>query len=153
MSAQQFRCAHGDQWVQLTGHAVACPTCGTSSFEVAHPPSAGASPGGEVYEVRQYLDQAMRALRDAEDWARLRTGNEPLATRVRQIHEQLTDDVMNGKLNVPSAPDDLKEALDKLLEIMGMDKGPTEQEWVEWANRTLPLMQRHGRLTNVLDYS
>ncbi len=38
----------------------------------------------------------MVTLRDAEDWARLELRDELLATRIREIHESLSDDVLNG---------------------------------------------------------
>lgn len=38
----------------------------------------------------------MLALRDAEDWARLELRDEVLATRIREVHESLSDDVLNG---------------------------------------------------------
>lgn len=48
------------------------------------------------FEVENRLRPAMRALRDAEDWARLELCDEVLATRIRGIHESLSDDVLNG---------------------------------------------------------
>lgn len=38
----------------------------------------------------------MLALRDAEDWARLELRDELLATRIREVHETLTEDVLEG---------------------------------------------------------
>lgn len=49
------------------------------------------------HEVSQRLMPAMRALRDAEDWARLELGDEVLADRIRGVHESLSDDVLNGR--------------------------------------------------------
>jgi len=48
------------------------------------------------YDIRQKLRPAMLALRDTEDWARLELQDELLATRIREIHESLTEDVLNG---------------------------------------------------------
>lgn len=39
---------------------------------------------------------------------------------------------------------DLKQALEAVDEIMALDKGPSEEEWVEWCNRNLPLVKKYG---------
>jgi hypothetical protein len=47
---------------------------------------------------------------------------------------------------------DLAEALDAILDIMGYDKGPDEPEWVEWCNKHLPLVQRHGFMMGTVGF-
>jgi hypothetical protein len=36
---------------------------------------------------------------------------------------------------------------------MGYDKGPSEDEWVAWCNKYLPLVQRHGYMKGVVGFS
>ena len=85
-----------------------------------------------VYELRQHLNKANRELRDAEDLARLNPGLWPerhgLADRVRSIHEQVTEDLMNGRTYTPPllqrlaiAEDNLKLACDRLAELDALD--------------------------------
>ena len=67
-------------------------------------------PGGQHddrYRLMQHLNRGMRALRDAEDFARLNRPGWPTADRIRGIHQQLTDDVIRGKTTVPSLIDSL----------------------------------------------
>ena len=49
---------------------------------------------------REKLNEANRHLRDIEDYARLQHGGMQLADRVRDIHEQVSKDLMNGKVDV-----------------------------------------------------
>lgn len=49
------------------------------------------------------LDPAMRHLRDAEDFARLKMPAWPTADRIREVHEKLTDDVLRGTTTRPTA--------------------------------------------------
>lgn len=56
-----------------------------------------------VYELRQLLNKATNALRDAEDLTRLtsiwdQTGT---ADRIRSIYEQITEDLSNGRTSIP----------------------------------------------------
>lgn len=53
------------------------------------------------YRLTQKLDAAVRALRDAEDIARVEYPDLPAADRVRSIYEQVTADLLEGKTNVP----------------------------------------------------
>lgn len=48
--------------------------------------------------------------------------------------------------------EDLEAALDALEEVMSYDKGMPEEDWVEFCNRTLPLMQAHGRFTGTVGW-
>jgi hypothetical protein len=48
---------------------------------------------------------------------------------------------------------DREAALDLIEEALGADKGPTEEEWVDWANRALPLLHRNGRMSHTLGFS
>jgi len=70
------------------------------------PESLGAA---HAYNVRQMLGVAMRALRDCEDYARLTSGNQPLADRCRGLHELLSADVLNGTTREPSSLDPPQE--------------------------------------------
>lgn len=47
---------------------------------------------------------------------------------------------------------DLEEALKAIEEIMTLDKGPDEDEWVEWCNKYLPLMHRHGLMKYTVSF-
>ena len=38
---------------------------------------------------------------------------------------------------------DLLEALQAIEEMMVLDKGPSEEEFVDWCNKYLPLMHRY----------
>lgn len=48
--------------------------------------------------------------------------------------------------------DDFARALDAIVEVMGYDKGFNEEEWVEWCNRLLPLVQRHGYMKSTVEF-
>lgn len=48
--------------------------------------------------------------------------------------------------------EDLDEALAAIVELMEIDKGPTEAEFIEWANRHLPLVQRLGQMTDTVGF-
>jgi len=55
-----------------------------------------------AYDLRQRLNRAMRWLREAEDIARIEMPAWPTAAdRIRDIYEQLTDDVLNGRTDRP----------------------------------------------------
>ena len=85
-----------------------------------------------VYELRQHLRKANRHLRDAEDLARLNPGLWPdrygLADRIRSIHEQVTEDLMDGRTYIPPLLErlsitegNLKLACDRLAELDALD--------------------------------
>jgi hypothetical protein len=63
-----------------------------------------------AYELRQLLQGAVRPLRDAEDLARLRMPAWPTADRIRDIYEQIGDDLLNGRSSVPPLKQRLREA-------------------------------------------
>lgn len=48
---------------------------------------------------------------------------------------------------------DFNLLLDAMEEIFVLDKGPSEDEWIEWANKWLPLMKKHGRMQNTVGFS
>lgn len=48
---------------------------------------------------------------------------------------------------------DLLEAIEAIDDLMGYDKGPNEDEYVEWCNRYLPLVKRYGRQKYTIDFS
>ena len=85
-----------------------------------------------VYEMRQLLKKAVRALRDAEDLARLNPWgiweNVPTADRIRSIYEQINEDVLEGSTARPPllqrvaiAEGNLRVALDRLEELGALD--------------------------------
>lgn len=47
---------------------------------------------------------------------------------------------------------ELKIALDALEEVMTADKGFSEEEWIEFCNRMLPFMHKHGKLKFTVGY-
>lgn len=49
--------------------------------------------------------------------------------------------------------EDLAQAIEAIDHIMGLDKGPSEDEWIEWCNRYLPLAKRYGRQKYTIDFS
>jgi len=53
------------------------------------------------YELTQFLEHAVYSLRQAEDYARMRRPQSPVADRVRSIYEQISEDILNGKVRVP----------------------------------------------------
>jgi hypothetical protein len=53
------------------------------------------------YRLAQHLNAAVRQLRDAEDIARMEMPRYPTADRIREIYEQVSADVLNGKTGVP----------------------------------------------------
>lgn len=53
------------------------------------------------YDLRLRLNRAMRWLREAEDLARVEMPAWPTADRIRDIYEQVGEDVLNGKTSVP----------------------------------------------------
>jgi hypothetical protein len=48
---------------------------------------------------------------------------------------------------------DLEKALDAIEEMMGLDKGASEEEWIDWCNRHLPLLQSYGRMKYTIEFS
>jgi hypothetical protein len=89
-------------------------------YAAAQKPLDGPERAGAIhaYNVRQMLDVAMRALRDCEDYARLTSNNEPLADRCRVLHEQLTEDLVNGGTAYPTYPE-LREQNAQALTTIG----------------------------------
>lgn len=86
-----------------------------------------------IHELRQHLNKANRELRDAEDLARLNPDLWPdergLAERIRSIHEQVTEDLMNGQTYIPpllerlqAAQNNLTIACDRLKELGALDE-------------------------------
>ena len=48
---------------------------------------------------------------------------------------------------------DLEDAIEAIVEMMTIcDKGPTEEEYQEWCNKWLPLVQEYGRLNCVIEF-
>lgn len=45
-----------------------------------------------------------------------------------------------------------EELLNAVEEIMILDKGPSEEEWVEWCNKYLRVMKRNGRMKNTVSF-
>jgi hypothetical protein len=84
-----------------------------------------------VYELRELLKKANRALRDAEDLVRLNPGlwgNVPTADRIREIYEQVTEDVLEGRATRPPlmqrvriAEDNATILADRLAELGELD--------------------------------
>lgn len=84
-----------------------------------------------VYELRQLLGKAVRALRDAEDLTRLNPGiwrDSIAADRIRSIYEQINEDVLEGSTARPPllerlaiAEDNLTLALNRLEELGALD--------------------------------
>lgn len=70
------------------------------------------------YDLRQRFNRAVRWLRDAEDIARSEMPGWPTADRIRDIHEQITDDLLNGRTSVPPLKQRLAEA-ENALRILG----------------------------------
>jgi hypothetical protein len=66
--------------------------------------------GDTAYDLRQRLNHAVCWLREAEDIARLEMPAWPTADRIREIYEQITEDVLNGKTDVPPLRQRLAEA-------------------------------------------
>jgi hypothetical protein len=62
------------------------------------------------YDLRQRFNRAVRWLRDAEDIARIEMPAWPTADRIRDIYEQITDDLLNGKTTVPPLRQRLADA-------------------------------------------
>jgi uncharacterized protein with PhoU and TrkA domain len=67
-----------------------------------------------AYRLRMKLNVAVRALRDAEDIARVEMPAWPTADRIRDIYEQIGEDVLNGKTTKPPLLQRLREAEEKL---------------------------------------
>lgn len=63
-----------------------------------------------AYDLRQRLNRAVRWLREAEDIARIEMPAWPTADRIRDIYEQVSEDVLNGKRNIPPLLQRLREA-------------------------------------------
>ena len=62
-----------------------------------------------TYDLKQRLNRAMRWLREAEDIARIEMPGWPTADRIRDIYEQLSEDVLNGNLSRPPLLERLSE--------------------------------------------
>jgi hypothetical protein len=58
-------------------------------------------PETTAYRLRQHLNRAVRELRAAEDIARIEMPAWPTADRIRDIYEQVSEDVLNGKTTKP----------------------------------------------------
>jgi hypothetical protein len=68
-----------------------------------------------AYDLRQRFNRAVRWLREAEDIARTEMPAWPTADRIRDIYEQITDDLLNGKTTVPPLKQRLAEAEQALV--------------------------------------
>lgn len=69
------------------------------------------------YEITQLLDHAVYSLRQAEDLARIRRPNLPIADRVRSIYEQVSEDILNGKLGTPPLVQRLRNSERRALRL------------------------------------
>lgn len=69
-----------------------------------------------AYDLRQRLNRAIQWLREAEDIARIEMPASPTADRIRDIYEQITEDVLNGKTTRPPLLQRLREAEQKLAQ-------------------------------------
>lgn len=67
-----------------------------------------------AYRLRLRLNAAVRELRAAEDIARVEMPAWPTADRIRDIYEQISDDLLNGKTTVPPLKQRLREAEEAL---------------------------------------
>lgn len=48
---------------------------------------------------------------------------------------------------------DMEDAIEAIVEIMLMsDKHPSQEEYQEWCNKWLPLVQEYGRLSTVISF-
>ena len=93
-----------------------------------------------AYDLRQRLNRAVRWLREAEDIARIEMPAWPTADRIRDIYEQVNEDVQNGRTTVPPLRQRLAEAeaeLERLQEVLSVlaswhirdsDDGPAMRE-------------------------
>jgi hypothetical protein len=63
-----------------------------------------------AYDLRQRLNRAIRWLREAEDIARIEMPAWPTADRIRDIYEQVGEDVLNGRTTVPPLLQRLRES-------------------------------------------
>lgn len=105
--------------------------------------------GGADLPMRKAVEQAYREL----------TGEEPVFTfsgwgaELEEIERAVVEDrepVL--ELTSSATKKDLQDALDAIDVIMGLDKGPHEEEWIEWCNKYLPLMKRNGRRKHTLEF-
>jgi hypothetical protein len=87
-----------------------------------------------AYDLRQRLNRAVRWLREAEDIARTEMPAWPTADRIRDIYEQVGEDVLNGKKTIPPLRQRLAEAeadRDRYGEALrGLLVHLNEGEWV-----------------------
>lgn len=63
------------------------------------------------YDLRQRLNRGVRWLREAEDIARIEMPGWPTADRIRDIYEQVSEDVLNGRTSVPPLLQRYREAV------------------------------------------
>jgi hypothetical protein len=85
------------------------------SLTEAEPPRH--DPPDVAYDLRFRLNNAVRWLRRAEDIARVERPGWPTADRIRDIYEQVSDDVLNGKVSVPPLKQRLTEAERRVGEL------------------------------------
>lgn len=91
----------------------------------------GSHPGEDFrYRLTQKLDAAVRALRDAEDIARVERPESPAADRVRSIYEQITADLLDGRTNLPPIARRLRNSQERCLRLANAlaDAGVTEKQ-------------------------
>lgn len=69
-------------------------------------------PGEDTgYRLTLHIKRAIQELRQAEDIARMELPtSSPTADRIRDIYEQVSEDVLNGKSNIPPLKQRLAEA-------------------------------------------
>jgi hypothetical protein len=70
-----------------------------------------------AYRLRLKLNAAARELRDAEDIARMEMPAWPTADRIRDIYEQVSEDVLNGKTSKPPLLQRLRESEEENREL------------------------------------
>lgn len=63
-----------------------------------------------AYDLLQRMNKAVQWLREVEDIARMGMPAWPTADRIREIYEQISDDVLNGRSSVPPLKQRLSEA-------------------------------------------
>jgi hypothetical protein len=90
------------------------------------------------YRLVQKLNAAVRALRDAEDIARVEYPEWPAADRVRSVYEQITADLLDGTVTRPPLVRRLRDSEERALRLANAldDAGVSEARIQElWGER------------------
>jgi len=127
----------GNQRAALEGNLIAAyvidaPAIHAAGVEEGRAERSLPRTDNRAYDLRQRLNRAVRWLREAEDIARVETPALVTADRIRDIYEQVTEDVLNGKASIPPLRERLAKAERRVDQARAEGRAAMRDEIVAW---------------------